>query len=132
MMKNTSRVQPAALPVRSMRRRRLRVATLAAIFALFALYVAWHEARGPGERHNDELPITQAHADDASQPSNAAGTPAAVAGGDLVKRGEYLARVGDCVACHTADKSRPFAGGLPINTPVGTIVAAGSVWPRAH
>lgn len=122
MMKNTSRVQPADLPVQSTRRRRFRVATLAATFALFALYVAWHEAHGPGERHNDELPITQAHADDASQPSNAAGTPAAVASSDLVKRGEYLARVGDCVACHTADKSRPFAGGLPINTPVGTIV----------
>lgn len=122
MMKNTSRVQPADLPVQSTRRRRFRVATLAATFALFALYVAWHEAHGPGERHNDELPITQAHADDASQPSNAAGTPAAVASSDLVKRGEYLARVGDCVACHTADKSRPFAGGLPISTPVGTIV----------
>ena len=40
---------------------------------------------------------------------------------DLVKRGEYLARAGDCVACHTADKARPFAGGLPINTPFGTI-----------
>lgn len=25
------------------------------------------------------------------------------------------------MACHTADKSRPYAGGLPINTPFGTI-----------
>ncbi|MGA7814543.1 MAG: cytochrome c, partial [Caballeronia sp.] len=40
---------------------------------------------------------------------------------DLVKRGEYLTRAGDCAACHTADKSRPFAGGLPITTPFGTI-----------
>ncbi len=40
---------------------------------------------------------------------------------DLVKRGEYLARAGDCIACHTADKSRPFAGGLPIGTPFGTL-----------
>jgi mono/diheme cytochrome c family protein len=44
-----------------------------------------------------------------------------LAGADLIKRGEYLARAGDCVACHTADKGRPFAGGLPINTPFGTI-----------
>lgn len=44
-----------------------------------------------------------------------------LAGADLVKRGEYLTRAGDCVACHTADKSRPFAGGLPISTPFGTI-----------
>jgi mono/diheme cytochrome c family protein len=43
------------------------------------------------------------------------------AGAALVKRGEYLARAGDCVACHTADKSRPFAGGLAIATPFGTI-----------
>lgn len=40
---------------------------------------------------------------------------------DLVKRGAYLARAGDCIACHTADKSRPYAGGLPIGTPFGTI-----------
>jgi len=40
---------------------------------------------------------------------------------DLVKRGAYLARAGDCIACHTADKSRPYAGGLPIGTPLGTI-----------
>jgi mono/diheme cytochrome c family protein len=40
---------------------------------------------------------------------------------DLFKRGEYLTRTGDCAACHTADKSRPFAGGLPITTPFGTI-----------
>lgn len=40
---------------------------------------------------------------------------------DLVKRGEYLARAGDCIACHTADKARPFAGGLPIGTPFGTL-----------
>ncbi|MGN6651926.1 MAG: cytochrome c, partial [Trinickia sp.] len=40
---------------------------------------------------------------------------------DLVKRGEYLARAGDCIACHTADNSRPFAGGLPIGTPFGTL-----------
>ncbi|CAN7632497.1 cytochrome c [Caballeronia sp. LjRoot29] len=45
----------------------------------------------------------------------------ALAGATLIKRGEYLARAGDCVACHTADKGRPFAGGLPINTPFGTI-----------
>jgi len=40
---------------------------------------------------------------------------------DLVKRGAYLARAGDCIACHTADKSRPYAGGLPIGTPFGTL-----------
>jgi mono/diheme cytochrome c family protein len=40
--------------------------------------------------------------------------------GDAV-HGAYLARAGDCVACHTAKGGKPFAGGLPFATPVGTI-----------
>jgi mono/diheme cytochrome c family protein len=46
------------------------------------------------------------------------GTPAA---NTLVQRGAYLARVGDCTACHTAPGGKPFAGGLPMETPFGTI-----------
>ncbi|WGY45524.1 cytochrome c [Vibrio sp. ABG19] len=40
---------------------------------------------------------------------------------DLVARGEYLARAGDCVACHTAQGGAPFAGGLSMPTPIGNI-----------
>ena len=122
MQNNTSRVQPDDALVQITRRRRFGGAMLAAAFSLFALYVAWHEAYGPSARPDDELPITQARADDAAQPADAAAIPATAIGNDLVRRGEYLARVGDCAACHTADKTRPFAGGLPINTPFGTIV----------
>jgi alcohol dehydrogenase (quinone), cytochrome c subunit len=39
----------------------------------------------------------------------------------LVARGEYLAKAGDCVACHSAPKGKPFAGGLPMVTPMGKI-----------
>jgi mono/diheme cytochrome c family protein len=39
------------------------------------------------------------------------------------KRGEYLARAGDCVACHTAPGGRPMAGGVQIPTPLGAIVS---------
>ncbi|WP_370449415.1 c-type cytochrome [Legionella sp. km772] len=41
---------------------------------------------------------------------------------DLVKRGEYLAKMGDCIACHTDGRSNkgPYAGGLAIETPFGT------------
>ncbi|EPL15780.1 cytochrome c [Pseudomonas sp. CF161] len=39
----------------------------------------------------------------------------------LVKQGEYLARAGDCVACHTAKGGKPFAGGLAMETPIGVI-----------
>ncbi|WP_261519927.1 c-type cytochrome [Burkholderia multivorans] len=39
----------------------------------------------------------------------------------LVARGAYLARAGDCVACHTAVGGKPFAGGLKFDTPIGAI-----------
>lgn len=42
-------------------------------------------------------------------------------GAALIKRGEYLARAGDCTACHTAKGGQAFAGGLPMATPIGTI-----------
>ncbi|MBA1204225.1 c-type cytochrome [Pseudomonas capeferrum] len=41
---------------------------------------------------------------------------------ELVRKGEYLARVGDCVACHTSHEGgKAFAGGLGIESPIGTI-----------
>ncbi|WP_246247051.1 c-type cytochrome [Candidatus Methylobacter favarea] len=38
-------------------------------------------------------------------------------------RGAYLAKIGDCAACHTASgsDSAPYAGGLAINSPFGII-----------
>ncbi|SDR48931.1 Cytochrome c, mono-and diheme variants [Paraburkholderia fungorum] len=39
----------------------------------------------------------------------------------LIKHGEYLARAGDCMACHSAAGKKPFAGGLPIVSGLGTI-----------
>lgn len=38
-----------------------------------------------------------------------------------IDRGRALTTAGDCVACHTADKGQPFAGGRAIETPFGTI-----------
>jgi len=35
--------------------------------------------------------------------------------------GEYLARAGDCIACHTARGGEPFAGGLEMPTPFGML-----------
>ncbi|WP_199100398.1 cytochrome c [Dyella sp. ASV21] len=43
---------------------------------------------------------------------------------EQIEQGEYLARVGDCAACHTAPGGKPFAGGLPIASPVGTIYSS--------
>ncbi len=39
-------------------------------------------------------------------------------------RGEYLARAGNCIGCHTARGGQPYAGGRPISTPFGTIYAS--------
>lgn len=35
--------------------------------------------------------------------------------------GKYLATAGDCIACHTRPDGAPFEGGLPIETPFGTL-----------
>ena len=39
----------------------------------------------------------------------------------VIQRGEYLARAGDCVACHTEPTGKQFAGGRPMATPFGAI-----------
>jgi mono/diheme cytochrome c family protein len=43
---------------------------------------------------------------------------------DVMTRGEYLARAGDCIACHTAPEGRIFAGGRAMPTPFGTLYAS--------
>jgi mono/diheme cytochrome c family protein len=48
-----------------------------------------------------------------------------------IKRGEYLAIAADCGACHTAPGGKPFAGGLPISTPLGTIYST-NITPSAE
>jgi alcohol dehydrogenase (quinone), cytochrome c subunit len=42
----------------------------------------------------------------------------------LVAKGEYLARAGDCIACHTNPGGALFAGGLAMATPFGTIYSS--------
>ena len=59
-----------------------------------------------------------------SQPAPApppAQTPAAQG---EVDRGHYLVTLGDCAACHTKPGGAAFAGGLPIQTPFGTLLTA--------
>ena len=40
----------------------------------------------------------------------------------LVARGARLAALGNCGGCHTVDGGLPYAGGVPLATPFGTIV----------
>ena len=62
----------------------------------------------------------------AAAPSTPA--PASPPANDLVARGAYLARAGNCMACHTTQGGAPGAGGRGINTPFGTVYA-GNITP---
>jgi len=79
------------------------IAMLAALAVAGAALVWWLNIRG-------EAPLEPAGA-----PANAA------ADATLVTRGAYLARAGNCLACHTARGGAPGAGGRPMATPFGTL-----------
>lgn len=62
-------------------------------------------------------------ADGQSSESNRQVAPANDAA--LVARGDYLAKAADCAGCHTAARGGvPFAGGLGLASPFGTIVSS--------
>lgn len=46
---------------------------------------------------------------------------ALAADASVIERGRYLARAGDCVACHTAEKGVSMAGGRALETPFGKL-----------
>ncbi len=60
---------------------------------------------------------------------------ALAAGGDnpeQIKRGQYLATAGDCIACHSVSAGKPFAGGLQLATPLGPIMATNITPSKTH
>ncbi|MET0333548.1 MAG: c-type cytochrome [Rhizobacter sp.] len=89
----------------SARRSRLWVALLVLVAAVAALaaVVAWLNVRG-------EAPVAQ-------------GVPAVPASADVVARGAYLARAGNCVGCHTSIDGEALAGGVGVDTPFGAVYA---------
>src|SRR5690349_22592967 len=48
-----------------------------------------------------------------------------------IQRGEYLARAGNCIACHTSRGGAPYAGGRAITTPFGTLYST-NITPDAR
>jgi mono/diheme cytochrome c family protein len=42
----------------------------------------------------------------------------------LIAQGEYLSKLGNCAACHSARSGEPFAGGKAIETPFGAVYAS--------
>jgi mono/diheme cytochrome c family protein len=62
---------------------------------------------------------------------NAAGASSAPS--TAVERGAYLAKAADCAGCHTAAKNgAPYAGGLEMNSPFGTIVSSNITPDKRH
>ncbi len=51
---------------------------------------------------------------------------AQIASDDVVvaSSGEYVSRLGDCMACHTVEGGKPFAGGYSIDSPLGAIYSS--------
>jgi mono/diheme cytochrome c family protein len=81
------------------RRTRLGIAAL----ALLAALVAWLNLRGEAPLVGD---------------TNAPATP------ELIARGAYLARAGNCAGCHTERGGIAYAGGRGVPTPFGTVYAS--------
>jgi len=58
-----------------------------------------------------------------SVPSASAAPATDTTNAELIRRGQYLATAGDCLACHTAPGGKAYAGGLALPTPLGAIIA---------
>lgn len=56
----------------------------------------------------------------------AAGASVAAPGrdADAIARGEYLAKIAHCTACHTSDPQKPYAGNVAIDSSFGTMYAS--------
>ncbi|MCF3595066.1 cytochrome c [Rhodobacteraceae bacterium LMO-12] len=51
---------------------------------------------------------------------------------EMAQAGEYVARTGDCVACHKSPDGLSLAGGTPMETPFGTIYGSNITPSRDH
>lgn len=50
---------------------------------------------------------------------------------ELIKRGKYVAVLGDCIACHTAPNGKLMSGGLELKTPMGSVYST-NITPDAQ
>ena len=57
----------------------------------------------------------------------------AAAPAELIAKGEYLARAGNCVSCHSTTDGEPFAGGLKMAVPfLGAIYTTNITPDKEH
>jgi mono/diheme cytochrome c family protein len=82
--------------------KRLTLTLLALLIAIPAAIIGWQLLYEPGSNQ-------------ASPPANPA---------EQLRRGAYLARAGNCMACHTAQGGPAYAGGRTIATPFGGIATS--------
>jgi mono/diheme cytochrome c family protein len=99
-----------------MRNRATSIIVAAVILVALGIYL-WHTfVPGPmAFAGGSTVALADYHAADPT------GVPAELAGADPVKRGEYLTRAADCMVCHTTPGGAPYAGGLEIRLPFGSI-----------
>src|SRR5690606_20901329 len=76
---------------------------LALLLAALAALVVWLNLRG-------EAPVSTEVLVDASP--------------EVLARGAYLARAGNCIGCHTQAGGAELAGGRPVSTPYGTVYSS--------
>ena len=95
-----------------------RILLSVAAIVVVALVAGIWIIRGPGPLAFAEGPkVTLADYPGA----NPTGVPAALAQASAVERGAYLARAADCMACHTTNDGKAYAGGLGFKLPFGTL-----------
>jgi mono/diheme cytochrome c family protein len=82
--------------------KRILIIILAAIVLIPAFVIGLDFVREPGSKETS-VPV--------ANPS------------EQIRTGEYLARAGNCMACHTARGGEPYAGGRAVPTPFGNIFA---------
>jgi mono/diheme cytochrome c family protein len=95
-----------------------RILLSVAVIMVVAVVAGIWIVRGPG-------PMAFAHGPKAAladyRDKNPTGVPAALEKASLIERGEYLTLAADCMACHTTQGGKPYAGGLGFSLPFGTL-----------
>lgn len=70
-------------------------------------------------------------AQSADDPGPAPSQSARLSPGERIARGAYLARAGDCMACHTTRGGAQYAGGRALPTPFGKVISPNITPDRA-
>lgn len=97
--------------------RRLILILAAVVLVVVGLYIAWLVFQPGPYVFAGGHPVDLA----AYSGPSPTGAPPDLTRDDARARGEYISRIADCEACHTAKGGQPFAGGRPLVLPFGTI-----------